>query len=116
MKVLSLDQSLQQIYSAPYQQGKAKLSLPTIWPKIQPFLMMLSMLVPGIAKYINALIAAIDTILAGAKALPPKLPALWKKVRPFVVMLSGLFGKKVAVYINAFVAAIDKLVETEDEE
>lgn len=113
MKSFTLEQSLSQILSVP--PSKAKLKLADIWPKVQPFLLMLSMLIPKIAKYINGLIAAIETILAGAKAAP-KLGVLWAKVRPFVAMIAGLFGKKVGVYINAFIAAIDSIVEEEDNE
>lgn len=114
MKQLSLEQSLSQILSAP--QAKAKLNLKEVWPKVQPFLMMLAMLIPKIAKYINGLIAGIEIILgapAPSKAAP-NLPVLWNKVRPFVVMLGSFFGKKVGVYINAFVAAIDAIVDAEE--
>lgn len=113
-KVLTLEQSLTLILSKPVPT-KAKLNLAEVWPKIQPFLLMIATFIPKIAKYVNALIAAMEIILAGGKA-KVNLKVLWPKVRPFLQMAASLFGKKVAVYINAFIAAIDKLVEGDEEE
>lgn len=114
-KVLTLEQSLSLILSKPVVSSKAKLNLAEVWPKIQPFLLMIATFIPKIAKYVNALIAAMEVIIAGGKA-KIDLNVLWPKVRPFLLMAATLFGKKVSVYINAFIAAIDKLVEVEVEE
>lgn len=113
MKSLTLEQSLSQMLSQP--APKAKLTLASVWPKIQPFLLMIAMLIPKISSYINALIAGVNSILENSsKAIPPNIAKLWVKIRPFVAMLPVLFGKKVGVYINAFIAAMDKLIEEED--
>lgn len=108
-KKFTLEQSLTAILTAP--QPKGKLSLTDLWAKVLPFLGLLSMLIPSIKKYIDGLIAGIETIIAGGKALPSNLITLWNKIRPYMSILSGLFGKKVAVYINAFIAAIDAITE-----
>ena len=56
-------------------------------------------------------------LLPGAVPVTPdtKLSILWVKVRPFVSMLAAIFGKKIGVYINAFIAAIDTVVADEEE-
>lgn len=46
--------------------------------------------------------------------LPHHIAPLWEKVRPMVAMLAVIMGKKVKPYINAFVAAIDAIVQEED--
>ena len=64
-KHLSLKEAIFQIENEPL--GVAKTKLATLWPKVRPFVLMLSTIF-GFSKkiqaYINAFVAAIDSVAA----------------------------------------------------
>lgn len=43
-----------------------------------------------------------------------KLEVLWAKVEPILLMFSGLLGKKVQTYVQAFADAIDEIIAAQN--
>lgn len=43
-----------------------------------------------------------------------KLATLWAKVEPILLMFSGLLGKKVQTYVQAFADAVDEVIAAQE--